>query len=232
MASPNLNITHVAAGQNQKEVTINDAIDDLDRALTDSLAVDFSSGDVELTDDEFRENVHFLASNHSGGEGLTVPQVKRLFVVENPAGGAGAVDVVRGTTSINLPAGSAGLFYCDGTTNGLVQIGGAGGGGVPDMVTESTTSRTLVLTDAGAYIRTTNIGATTITVPPNSSVAFAVGTSVIVRQAAAGKVTVAAGSGVTINTPETLAARTEGSSIALTKVAADEWDLTGDLEAA
>jgi hypothetical protein len=39
MASPNLAITHVAAAQNQKEVTVNDAIDALDRALTDALVV-------------------------------------------------------------------------------------------------------------------------------------------------------------------------------------------------
>ena len=30
MPSPNLSITHVAAAQNQKEVTINDAVDALD----------------------------------------------------------------------------------------------------------------------------------------------------------------------------------------------------------
>ena len=37
MSSPNLGITHVAAAQNQKEVTLNDAIDALDRALSGKL---------------------------------------------------------------------------------------------------------------------------------------------------------------------------------------------------
>ena len=44
MTSPNLAITHVAAAQNQKEVTVNDAINALDRALTEALAVDFAGG--------------------------------------------------------------------------------------------------------------------------------------------------------------------------------------------
>ena len=232
MASPNLNITHVAAAQNQKEVTINDAIDALDEALTDSITVDFTSGDVTLTGAEFRENVRFLASNHAGGEDLAVPLIKRLFVVENPTSGAGDINVVRGTTSVALSPGGAGLFYTDGTADGLVQVGGTVGGGVPDIVTESTTSRTLALTDAGAYIRTTSGTATTITVPPNSSVAFVVGTSILIRQAAAGQVTIAQGAGVTVNTPETLRARAQDSTICLTKAATDEWDLTGDLEAA
>ena len=35
MASPNLAITHVAAAQNQKEVTINDQASQLDAGLTD-----------------------------------------------------------------------------------------------------------------------------------------------------------------------------------------------------
>jgi hypothetical protein len=44
MPSPNLAIAHVAASQNQKEVTINDAIDALDRAMNDTLALDLSAG--------------------------------------------------------------------------------------------------------------------------------------------------------------------------------------------
>src|SRR5687768_14400082 len=61
------------------------------------------------------------------------------------------------------------------------------------------TTYTLVLTDAGKVVGLTNAGAITLTVPPNSSVAFPVGTTVGLRQGGAGQVTVTPGSGVTIN---------------------------------
>lgn len=93
------------------------------------------------------------------------------------------------------------------------------------------TARTLALTDAGDYIRMDNGAANTVTVPPNSSVAFSTGTQVTVRQVGAGQTTIAAGSGVTINTPETLKLRGQHSTATLIKVATDEWDLMGDLEA-
>jgi len=65
------------------------------------------------------------------------------------------------------------------------------------------TSYTLVAADLGKVIQTTSASAVTITVPPNSSVAFAVGTVVEVVRMGTGSVTVAAGGGVTIPTPPT-----------------------------
>lgn len=46
MSSPNLAIPHVVAAQAQKEVTINDAVDRLDRAVTEVLTVDLDPGDL------------------------------------------------------------------------------------------------------------------------------------------------------------------------------------------
>lgn len=101
-----------------------------------------------------------------------------------------------------------------------------------DIRVVSGTSDTLVAADADRYLRCTNAGAVTVTVPPNASVAFPVGTEVHVRQAGAGQVTIAGASGVTVNTSETLALRKQHATITLLKVAADEWDLLGETEAA
>ena len=49
---------------------------------------------------------------------------------------------------------------------------------------------------------------------------------------AAGKVTVAAASGVTVLTNETYKLRKQGSAVTLTKVDANAWDLAGDVELA
>ncbi len=99
------------------------------------------------------------------------------------------------------------------------------------IASESGTSRTLALTDANDYIRTTNASAVTITVPPNSSVAFPVGTRVEVFQHGAGQVTFAEGSGVTINKAEGLKISAQYKAAALVKVATNEWDLIGSLAA-
>jgi hypothetical protein len=95
------------------------------------------------------------------------------------------------------------------------------------------TAYTLVLTDAGKYVRMTNGAANTVTIPPNSSVAFDIGTEVIVRQSGAGTTTIAEGSGVTINTiggsPPSLSLSEQHTSLSLIKVATNEWDLAGSI---
>ena len=94
------------------------------------------------------------------------------------------------------------------------------------------TAYTLVLADAGALVTMSNAAANTLTVPPNSTVAFPVGTRVDIGQDGAGQTTVAAGSGVTIRTPETLKLRKQWAKATLIKRATDTWDLEGNLEAA
>ena len=73
-----------------------------------------------------------------------------------------------------------------------------------------------------------NASANTLTVPPNSSVAFPVGTSLLVVQTGAGQTTIAAGSGVTINSTPGLKLRDRWSAATLVKRATDTWLLIGD----
>lgn len=102
------------------------------------------------------------------------------------------------------------------------------------IVTNSNTSITLALTDAGSYLRLPSDGssAVTVTVPPNSSVAFSVGAEITIIQTSVAQVTFAAGSGVTINSKNSnLNLAGQYAAATLKKVATDEWDLIGDLEA-
>lgn len=93
-------------------------------------------------------------------------------------------------------------------------------------------SYTLVLLDAGKYIRMDVGTANDLIVPANSSVAFPVGTIIHLRQAGAGQTTIVEDTGVTITTAETLKIRGQHSSASLVKVSTNTWELTGDLEAA
>jgi hypothetical protein len=88
----------------------------------------------------------------------------------------------------------------------------------------TTTSETLVLTDEQSLVQMSNAGANTLTVPPNSSVAFPVGTFIKVEQTGAGTTSVAQGAGVTIRALSgTLALSGQYSAGELIKIATDEW---------
>lgn len=63
----------------------------------------------------------------------------------------------------------------------------------------ATGSTTLVLADESNMVRMNSASANTLTVPPNSSVAFEEGTQIVISQAGAGQTQVVAGSGVTVN---------------------------------
>lgn len=107
-------------------------------------------------------------------------------------------------------------------------------GAMPAALTITTvagTSRTLGLSDALAYLRFTSATAVSVLVPTNAAAAFPIGTQINLRQAAAGQITIAGDTGVTVNTAETLKTRKNGSLVTLVKVATDTWDLLGDMEA-
>jgi hypothetical protein len=83
------------------------------------------------------------------------------------------------------------------------------------------TSDTLLLDDNGGGVTYSNAAATTSTIPPNSSVAFAVGTKIVLINLGAGVVTVTAGAGVTVNgSVLTLAQNAGGTCI---KTATNTW---------
>lgn len=87
-------------------------------------------------------------------------------------------------------------------------------------------SYTFVAGDAGKLKRFDRATAQTATVPPNSSVAFAVGTIIEVAQVNAGTLTIAAGSGVTINAPGgTLSLGAQWAAARLIKTGTDRWIL-------
>ena len=97
---------------------------------------------------------------------------------------------------------------------------------------QTNTTYTLVLGDRGKMVTMTNAAASTFTVPPNSSVAFATGTVITVSQLGAGQVTLTQGSGVTINSVDSnKKIKDQYAAIALHKISTDSWLAVGSLEA-
>lgn len=91
------------------------------------------------------------------------------------------------------------------------------------------TTYTLVLGDAGKFVTMTNASAFTLTVPPNSSVAFPVGTEIEGAQLGAGQVTFTPGAAVTINGTPGLKVAAQYGTFRLLKIATDTWLASGSL---
>jgi len=97
---------------------------------------------------------------------------------------------------------------------------------------ETGTSYTLALTDVAKVVTLTNAAAITLTVPPNSSVAFPIGSQILLYQGGAGAVTITPGSGVTVNSNGSkLDTNGQYSVGGLLKLDTDEWVAFGNLTA-
>lgn len=93
-------------------------------------------------------------------------------------------------------------------------------------------SYTLVLSDAGKVIEMNSASANTLTIPPNSSVNFPIGTSIDVVQYGEGQTTIEAGAGVTLRSGGSKLKLTEQYSAAtFYQKTTDEWIVLGDLTA-
>jgi hypothetical protein len=95
------------------------------------------------------------------------------------------------------------------------------------------TTYTFVLADNGKFITATNASAQSYTIPPNSSVALPIGSTINLIQDGAGQVTILPGSGVTLlsnggtaNNPKT---RVRYSALNLVKIGTDFWYCIGDI---
>jgi hypothetical protein len=92
-------------------------------------------------------------------------------------------------------------------------------------------SYTLVLTDKDKMVEMSVGSANNLTVPPESSVNFPVGSQITILQTNTGQTTIVAGAGVTVNATPGLKLRARWSSVTLIKRAADTWVALGDLQA-
>jgi hypothetical protein len=100
------------------------------------------------------------------------------------------------------------------------------------VATAITDTYTLVLADAQKVIPLNKATAFTVTVPPNSSVAFTIGDQVNLLQTGAGQITVAGGAGVTVRSQGSKLKLNGQYSIAtLVKIGTDEWVLLGNTAA-
>lgn len=98
---------------------------------------------------------------------------------------------------------------------------------------QTNTTYTLALTDRDKLVTLSNASSITLTIPLNSSVAFAVGAIIAAQQIGAGQVTIEGASGVTVtSTGATSTAprlRAQYSAASIIKTGTDSWTVIGDL---
>jgi hypothetical protein len=122
------------------------------------------------------------------------------------------------------------LGYLDGVTSAVQTQVDAKTDKLISLNTQTGTTYTLVLGDADKLVEMNNAAANTLTVPPNSSVAFSTGTQIIVVQKGAGTTTIAAGSGVTLLSKDSaLGIGGQYGAATCIKIATDTWYVIGDL---
>jgi len=96
--------------------------------------------------------------------------------------------------------------------------------------TQTGTSYTLALTDLGALVELSNASPITVTIPLESSVAFAVGDRIDIVQTGAGQVTVAGAVGVTLNAYDNqYKLNGQWAAATLIKRATNTWLLIGNI---
>jgi hypothetical protein len=147
----------------------------------------------------------------------TFALVNTTATTVNFAGAATALGIgaATGTTTVNNAL----------TVSGTTILG-------PASIATQATAKTLVLTDQGKVIDMTNSSNVALTIPPNSSVAFPVGTQILVIRNGTGKVSFTAGAGVTLRSDSSKQyISTQYSAATLVQRATDEWYLIGNLAA-
>ena len=151
---------------------------------------------------------------------MTTPQAISDLTAAGPLDGSELVEATQSGGSVQTTTQDIADLAPEPDTSGVA-------------INSQAANYTLVLGDAGKVIRVT--AEATVTVPPESSVDWSTvggGSPVVnVRAATAAAVDIAAGTGVTINTPETLVLDGQWAEVSLHYVGSDEWDLVGAVEA-
>ena len=132
-----LKIPLLSTSQSAKETTINTMISYLERSMNDAQTLSLAAGNVNMTETDLARFFMFRLTGVVSGRSITIPNMKRLFVMENLTG-AFTVSLQRGASTLTIPIGGVVVVYCDGAN--LISVAdstvtGGGGGGATSFVT-------------------------------------------------------------------------------------------------
>ena len=117
--SPNLLIGLLSSSQNNKYVTVNEAIDLLDQALAQQLAITMTDADYTFATGQGSpalQNMVFVMSGAlTAGRNVIVPNNEKLYIFKNNTSGGHnlTVKTAAGTGVVVMPTSGYVLVYCD-----------------------------------------------------------------------------------------------------------------------
>lgn len=169
---------------------------------------------------------------------ITTHGVKLEYVSGNgyvSAGTSDALNLGAGNSTSGVPANIYLSLTPAGTPSTAplpIQDGGTAGNGTTNAQTGTT--YTPVLGDAGNLITMNNAAASTLTIPPNSGVAYPIGTVLCGQQIGAGAVTLTQGSGVTFTdtctAPTAPVYAAQYATMCAMQTAANTWAVVGNCQ--
>jgi hypothetical protein len=128
MPSPNLAVTHVAAAQNQKEVTINDAVDALDNAMNRALSLAMADANLTLTSAQANHNgLIVLTGTLTAARVLTLPTNHRRLAIRNATGGGQEVRAKYAGSGAEVIIVPSATVLVQGNGSDLFGVGGGAG---------------------------------------------------------------------------------------------------------
>ena len=207
--------------------------------ITSTLTIDDNSAtSLYLTDDAVADTIAML---DTAGK-ITVSAVTLGIVYPRPTGtpeilhGDGSPEgkIYAGQGSLFMDRSAASVNNCLYTkTTGVHSNTGWGAlnpGQVPFATTnQQLASYTAALSDANNIIEIANAAANTLTIPPNSSVPYSIGTPITLIQTGAGVCTITPGAGVTINGTPGLKTSGQWAMATILKRGTDVWVAAGNL---
>lgn len=158
---------------------------------------------------------------------VTDNELVTQYVIVLNVGDAIPTGTLAGTVVIRKGTNYAKVSYWDGATETTDAI-------LDSQITPVTpndqtgTTYTFVLADGSRTVTGSNASAQTHTVPPNSSVPYPLGTVLTDIQKGAGQITIAPGSGVTLQSAHGLKTSAQWATVSLTKILTDTWVVSGD----
>lgn len=113
MATPVLQFVEIADNQNNKEVTHNDALLQIEETLTNEISVSASVSPISIAASVFRENQRLvLTGAPSGGCIVNLPNIPRALIVRNETDSAGVVALdTPGGGPVSLVPGEEGVIW-------------------------------------------------------------------------------------------------------------------------
>jgi hypothetical protein len=160
------------------------------------------------------------------------PDTQNEEIVFVTANSSDTFTIVRGQSGTSAISHSGGATVKHVFVSEALNAFEAGLNETIPLNTQTGTTYTLVAGDAGDLVTLNNASPITLTVPLNSSVAFATGTQITIAQLGAGQVTVAGAVGVTVSASDSATKlRTQYSAATCIKTGTNSWILIGDIVA-